>query len=114
MKKRNLKVPLRQFGGAEVKIKKIENGIVVVDAEGNPVMETVLVSDQLGQLLWEKSTSNATPEEKYQAFKIAQRIAVNPEAVELSTKDTELVKKVAAMVYDPGYYGQIVDLLECK
>lgn len=112
MKKKNLKVPFYQFNGQELKVNKVVDGVIVKDAEGRPVMETVLVSDQIGQVLWEKSTSTASPDEKYKAFKIAQRIAANPEEVELSDDDLELIKAIVATVFHPGYFGQVVDLLE--
>ncbi|SEF47779.1 hypothetical protein SAMN05216354_0601 [Xylanibacter ruminicola] len=102
--KKNLKVALRQFGGAEITITETVGG--------KEVRKPALISEQVGQALWQHATAGDTPEEKYRAFQIAQRIAENPEAVELSNEDIVLIKKIIAPVFAVGYYGQIVDLLE--
>lgn len=104
--KKNLKAPLRQFNGADYTVSKIVNG--------KEVQEPVMASDQIGEVLWTQASTGTSPEEKYKAFKIAQRIAMNPEAVNLSDDDVVLIKKVCAQVFAPGVYGQIVDLLESK
>lgn len=91
----NLKVPLLTFQGKEIQL------------EGKPV----LMSDQVGSVLWERATAGS-PEEKYRLFKIAQRIAANPEEVELSADEVAAVKKNIAEVFSPGIFGQIVDTLE--
>ncbi len=106
MKKKNLKAPLRQFNGAEYTVAKIVNG--------KEVQEPVMISDQIGEVLWTQASAGIQPAEKYQAFKIAQRIATDPEAVDISDEDVDLIKKVCAQVFSPGAYGQIVDLLESK
>jgi hypothetical protein len=102
--KKNLKAPLRLFNGAEI--------TVTEKVDGKEVKKPVLVSDQIGQVLWERASTGVTPEEKYRAFKIAQRIAACPEKVELEAEDITLIKKMIAPVFSAGIYGQIVDLLE--
>lgn len=96
--KRNLKKELLYFNGEPLKDEK---------------KDPVLINDVLGKALFEVSTSvGLSPEEKYQAFKISQRIAANPEAVELESNDIVLIRKVMAPSFSAGIYGQIVDLLE--
>lgn len=104
MNKKNLKVAILQFGGAEF------TTTLVVD--GKEVKKPVMISDQIGQVLWEVANSELSPEEKYKAFKIAQRIAANPEAVELSSEEIAMIKKMIAPVFAAGVYGQMVDALE--
>lgn len=103
--KKNLKAPLRLYNGASVKVTETENG--------KEVTKEIMICDQIGQALWECSQSTGlSPQEKYQAFKIAQRIARNPEKVELSTEDIALIKRIIGGFYSPGFYGQMVELLE--
>lgn len=104
MKKKNLKVAILQFCGTEF------TTTVVVD--GKEMKKPVMASDQIGEVLWQAANSELSPEEKYKAFKIAQRIAANPEAVELSSEEIAMIKKMIAPVFAAGVYGQMVDVLE--
>ena len=98
--KKNLKKPLVYFNGVELKEKK--------DGEETPI----LASDVLAKALFEAATQGLSPDEKYQAFKLSQRIVRNPEAVELESVDTVLIRKLIAPAFSAGIYGQLVDLLE--
>lgn len=104
MKRKNLKVALLQFGGAEFTTTEM--------VDGKEVKKPVMISDQIGQVLWQVANSELSPEEKYKAFKIAQRIAATPEAVELSSEEVAMIKKMIAPVFAAGVYGQMVDVLE--
>lgn len=97
--KKNLKVALRWFNGSELKEKGTEL----------PIM----ISEVVAKALFEVSTSaGLTPEEKYQAFKISQRITNEPRNVELDASDVVLIRKVIGPSFSAGVYGQIIDLLE--
>ncbi len=100
---KNLKKPILYFNGEEL----TEN------VNGKKV--TVLMSTVVARAMFEVSTSaGLTPEEKYQAFKISQRIAAKPDSVELESADIVLIRKVITPSFSAGVYGQIVDLLEGK
>ncbi len=101
---KNMNVALRQFNGAAI--------VVTETIDGKEVHHPALICDQVGQALWQYANADDTPEERYRAFKIAQRIAANPEAVDLSSDDVVLLKRRIAPVFAPGIYGQIVELLE--
>ena len=101
--KKNLKKGLFYLNGEALTEKK--------DGTDTPI----LICDVLARAMFEVSTSaGLSPSEKYQAFKISQRIVANPEAVDLESADVVLIRKVIAPSFSAGVYGQIVDLLEGK
>lgn len=55
-----------------------------------------------------------TPEEKYKAFQLCQRIATSKKDIEVSSEEAILIKKVCNAALIPGAYGQIEELLEGK
>ena len=100
--KKNLKVALRWFNGSEL-----------TEKTTNDTELPIMISDVVAKALFEVSTSaGLTPEEKYQAFKISQRIMNEPRNVELDASDVVLIRKVIGPSFSAGVYGQIIDLLE--
>lgn len=98
---KNLKKPLVYFDGTVLNEK-------VADKE-----VPFLISNVLAKAMFDVSTSaGLSPDEKYQAFKISQRVAADPEHVKLESPDIVLIRKVIAPVFSAGVYGQIIDLLE--
>lgn len=99
--KKNLKKALIYFNG-EPLTEKVNNKDV-----------PCLICNVLGKALFDVSVSaNLTADEKYRAFKISQRIAAKPEAVELESDEIMLIRRVIAPSFSAGIYGQIVDVLE--
>lgn len=99
--KRNLKVPCTYY-----------NGQPLTRKEGDKDVH-VMIHDIVSQALFDISTGvSLTPDEKYQAFRVSQKICSKPESVELEAKDIVLIKKIIAPSFSAGVYGQIVDLLE--
>lgn len=90
----------------------------IVGADGTPMTvkdKKQYISDHVCQILWqmeEVEGAAATAEQKYRAYKLMQRIAANPDEVEMESEDVTLVKNVAVKCFRAGVYGQIVDAIE--
>lgn len=85
-----------------------------LDAFGRPI-ENGRIADKLGMLLFNLSTVHGTPvtpEKKYAAYQMCQRINSNASAVELSLEEAAMIKDACAEHLSAGAYGQVVDLLE--
>ncbi|MCC8175536.1 MAG: hypothetical protein LIO91_03790 [Bacteroidales bacterium] len=54
----------------------------------------------------------ATPDSKYTAYKLCNRIMATPAEVELTTEEASLVKDVCGAMLTAGGYGQVYDLIE--
>lgn len=50
-------------------------------------------------------------QQKFLAFSLSVKIANATEEVEISQEEADLIDGVAAVVYFPGYYGQVKQLL---
>lgn len=60
------------------------------------------------------SGNPVTPENKYTAYILCNRISSTPDDVELTTEEASFLKEVCNESYSAGAYGQIVDLIEGK
>lgn len=81
--------------------------------DGKKQSVPLLASDVISRAMFEVANAvPLSPEEKYKAFKICQRIMANPEAAELESDDIVLIRKIIGPSFSAGVYGQIVDLLE--
>lgn len=87
-----------------------------VDCFGKPVANAANnVAEAVCVALFNASTLNGapmSPEEKYKAFKLSQRIAANPDGVVLDGADVNLIKAIVGASYSAGAYGCVCDLLE--
>lgn len=90
----------------------------IVGADGSPMTvkdKKQYICDHVCQILWqmeEVEGNAATAEQKYRAYKLMQRIAANPDEVEMESEDVTLVKNLALKCFRAGVYGQIVDAIE--
>jgi len=104
------------------KIMKVDLSKSFVDAQGNPVIlktaeggKPQVISEQLCFALFNLTQvkgAPATPEQKYEAYKLLKRIQANPREVEISTEEGTFIKELAAEVLSAGGYGQVVDIIE--
>lgn len=53
-----------------------------------------------------------TEEEKYNAYRLMNRIAASDGAVEIEDKDSVLIKKICEKSLTAGAWGQLVDILK--
>ncbi len=51
-------------------------------------------------------------DEKYAAYKLSSKIIHASDDINLSDEEIVLIKKVAAVSFTPGAYGQVIDLLD--
>lgn len=75
------------------------------------------IGEQLAMLLFNMSTINnapVSPEEKYAAYKLCNKLSTATDAVEITEDEAGLIKRIASEYFSAGAYGQIVDLVENK
>lgn len=72
------------------------------------------ISDALGQALFSGIGVGNTPNDKYSAYKLCNKITSSKEMVELDIDERKLLKGVACASLTPGAYGQVVELLKLE
>ena len=81
------------------------------DFKGNEV--GVMISDEIGKVLFNLSTSNKTPlsaDEKYMAYKLCNKVCRDD--IELSAEEAAFILRAVGEFLTAGAYGQIRDLIE--
>ena len=81
------------------------------DFKGNEI--GVMISDEIGKVLFNLSTSNKTPlsaDEKYMAYKLCNKVC--GESAEISAEESAFILRVSGEFLTAGAYGQIRDLIE--
>lgn len=97
---------------------KVDFSQSFMDATGKPVQvnkKPQIIGEQLCFALFNLTQvkgAPATPEQKYDAYKLLKRIQANPREVEISTEEGTFIKELAAEVLSAGGYGQVVDIIE--
>ena len=74
----------------------------------------VMISDEIGKVLFNLSTSNNTPlsaDEKYMAYKLCNRISQGGET-ELTSEEAAFILRASGEFLTAGAYGQVRDLIE--
>ena len=94
----NLHIPFRAFGGEELK----------GEAKGKTMAHF------LAQALFSGAGVGSTPEEKFAAYKLCNRILNEPGEIELDKDERKLIKESACASLTPGAFGQVMDLLNEK
>ena len=82
------------------------------DFKGNEI--GVMISDEIGKVLFNLSTSNNTPlsaDEKYMAYKLCNRISQGGET-ELTSEEAAFILRASGEFLTAGAYGQVRDLIE--
>lgn len=83
------------------------------DFSGNESTEQM--SDTIAKLLYiygSRPEDNATPDRKYQAWKIMTKMTSYPSQVELTAEDAAFLKEICGRGLYAGAYGQVVELIE--
>lgn len=99
---------------------KVDLSKSFLDAKGNPVLaggKPQVIGEHLCLSLFNFTQLNgspATPEQKYDAYKLLKRIRQDPSKVEISAEEGAFLKKIASDVLSAGGYGQVVDIIEMK
>ena len=96
----NLNQSFKDFKGNEVKV----NG------------QAVLISDEVGKILFNMGTSGNTPlssDEKYMAYKLCNKLCRSGQ-IDLSTEEAAFIIKACGEQLTAGAYGQVRDLIENK
>ena len=81
------------------------------DFKGNEI--GVMISDEIGKVLFNLSTSNKTPlsaDEKYMAYKLCNKVC--SEDADISAEEASFILRVVGEYLTAGAYGQIRDLIE--
>ena len=81
------------------------------DFKGNEI--GVMISDEIGKVLFNLSTSNKTPlsaDEKYMAYKLCNKVCSGE--TEVSAEEAAFILRVSGEYLTAGAYGQIRDLIE--
>ncbi len=79
------------------------------------VPEITEIGRQVSKLLFNLSTLGGVPldaDQKYEAYRLCQRITAAPEKVELTAEDVVFLKRVCGEQLSAGAYGQVCDILE--
>lgn len=101
----------------EVNLKRpfVDNYGEVVCEMRKGVPEQTEIGRQVAKLLFNLSTLGGVPldaEQKYEAYRLCQRITGTPEKVELTAEDAVFLKRVCGEQLSAGAYGQVCDILE--
>jgi hypothetical protein len=83
-----------------------------LDAKGQETNE--VIADVLQQVLYTVGANEkfvSSPDEKYSAYKIMQKLSTGAE-VEVTVDEAGFLKRVCGSVLMAGAYGQVVDLIE--
>jgi len=88
----------------------------VVDYKGMPLIENgtkVSIKETICKFLFLGNgiEGNNSGDEKYTAYKLMVKIANGSNEVEITDKESLLIKKVCSASLNAGAYGQIVELL---
>ena len=70
---------------------------------------------QVSKILFNLSSLGGVPldaDQKYEAYRLCQRITATPEKVELTAEDVVFLKRVCGEQLSAGAYGQVYDILE--
>lgn len=81
------------------------------DFKGNEI--GVMISDEIGKVLFNLSTSNKTPlsaDEKYMAYKLCNKVCSGE--TEVSAEEAAFILRVSGEFLTAGAYGQVRDLIE--
>lgn len=88
----------------------------IVDYNGTPVMENgvnIIIKDIICKYLFLgagiKDDDNG--DKKYEAYKLMRKISEAKGDVDISDKESILIKQVCSLSLNAGAYGQIVELL---
>lgn len=96
---------------------KVDFNVSFKDFKGNEVKangKAVLISDEVGKILFNMGTSGSTPlgaDEKYKAYRLCNRICQGGE-VEISSEEAAFIVKACSETLTAGAYGQVRDLIE--
>ena len=102
--KRNLNIPFVSLKG---------NPVIVKDEQGNESER--LIGETIAEMLVGCSGSEAVPlsgSDKLTLYRIARRITDDASAVELTSEEVVLLKKVLEPQFTVGAWGQVYDAVE--
>lgn len=94
----NLQILFKSFGGEELK----------GEAKGKTMAHF------LAQSLFSGAGVGNTPEEKFAAYKLCNRLISETGEIELDKDERKLLKDTACASLTPGAFGQVMELLEKK
>lgn len=94
----NLNQPFKAFGGEQLK--------------GESKGETM--AHFLAKALFSGAGVGQTPEEKFAAYKLCNRLISETGEIELDKDERKLLKDTACASLTPGAFGQVMELLEKK
>lgn len=112
----NLNQPFKSYDGTDltenVEVTRFDKKVV----EKKPVViaESLAQHLYMGNGLRSSGDQQKDDAEKFQAYKLCQRIMSTKTPIDLSIEEMALIKKVASYSLAPGAYGQIVELMEGK
>lgn len=84
-----------------------------VDQKGNPLSN--VMADEIGKALFflpPTGKFQVSPEDKYKAYKLCNRITSAETEIELTAEEAAFILRICGEMLSPGAYGQIRDLIE--
>lgn len=91
----------------------------ILGYDGNPIMEkdgnVASICAALGRSLFTSSMSSKvqlTEQEMLSAYRLFMQMREHPDAVEMTTEEATLIKKIAAQSLVAGAYGQVYSIIE--
>lgn len=96
---------------------KVNFNIPFKDVFGNPVLEhgkPLIIGKHLGFHLYnisEIDNQTLSPQEKFETYSLAVKIANADAGLEISKEEAELIEKVASLVFSAGAYANVKLLL---
>lgn len=97
---------------------KVNFNVPFKDVFGNPVLENgkpLIVGKHLGFNLYNVSEIDGkplSPEEKFNSYSLAVKIANADKEIELSRDEATLIDKVASQVFSAGAYANVKFLIK--
>lgn len=95
---------------------KVDFNVKAKDFQGNILKDNgneIVMKDMVGKYLY-SCGEGFSADEKYEAYKLMQKIMASDGIIELEDKDSILIKKACEKFLSAGGYGQIVELLKGK
>lgn len=93
----NFNQPFKDFRGDDMRV----NG------------KLIMIANEVGRTLYNAGANNSiTSDEKYKAYKICTRMAMNNSEIDIDSEEATLILRLCADEMTAGAYGQIKDLIE--
>lgn len=91
---------------------KVNLNRMFVDIYGKEKSDESIMKDAVAQGLYVGQGVENTPDAKYAAYKLCNKIMNSEGEIEIDEKERSMIRNVSCVVLTPGGFGQIMEILE--